>query len=208
MARLRLLHLWCTITHLNSHPFPYSKLFYSVNFPPLLSSSKPHLTPLIANFYGFLKMWGFDDCRSRCKTNDAVVYDYVTKKISCFDCGLEFVLLTSDLETSRNPSSHPVSVANTEPNNASSSSSSDGDILKNLGFDPLAVATTQQSNAPSDDATIIASMSARYRFVFFLLKKIKLCRVNYRLIHLFYRLKLLATVKVCVFLTVSIQKGA
>ncbi|KAH0928376.1 hypothetical protein HID58_014103 [Brassica napus] len=72
-------------------------------------------------------MWGFDDCCSRCKTNDAVVYDYVTKKISCSDCGLEF--------------------ANTEPNNASSS---DGDILKNLGFDPLAVATTQQSNAPSD----------------------------------------------------------
>ncbi|KAG5399750.1 hypothetical protein IGI04_014357 [Brassica rapa subsp. trilocularis] len=82
-------------------------------------------------------MWGFDDCCSRCKTNDAVVYDYVTKKISCSDCGLEFGLLTSDLGTS----------PNTEPNNASSS---DGDILKNLGFDPLAVATTQQSNAPSD----------------------------------------------------------
>uniref|UniRef100_M4DDR1 TFIIB-type domain-containing protein n=1 Tax=Brassica campestris TaxID=3711 RepID=M4DDR1_BRACM len=98
----------------------------------------------------------------RCKTNDAVVYDYVTKKISCSDCGLEFGLLTSDLETSRNPSSHPISVANTEPNNASSSSS-DGDILKNLGFDPLAVATTQKSNAPSDDATIIASMSASGR---------------------------------------------
>ncbi|CAF1849400.1 unnamed protein product [Brassica napus] len=97
-------------------------------------------------------MWGFDDCCSRCKTNDAVVYDHVAKKISCSDCGLDFGLSISDaFFTSRNPSS-------ISKNNASSS---DDDNLKNLGFDHLAVATTQQSNASSDDATIIASMSDR-----------------------------------------------
>ncbi|CAH8384059.1 unnamed protein product [Eruca vesicaria subsp. sativa] len=132
-------------------------------------------------------MWGFDDCCSRCKSNDGIVFDHVAKKISCSDCGLDLGpfglsiattdhselppkdtssddFLTSDPGTSHNPSSHPVSVAatTTEPNN---NASSDDD----LGFDPLAVVTTQSSNASSDE--------------------------DYRLIHLFYRLNLLATVK-------------
>ncbi|KAG2325591.1 hypothetical protein Bca52824_008319 [Brassica carinata] len=106
-------------------------------------------------------MWGFDDCCSRCKTNDGVVYDYVTKKISCSDCGHSI----ATIEQPKDTSSHPTSVdTTTEPNNAAASSS-DEDNLKNLGFDPLAVATTQQSNASSDDATIIASMSARLKLL-------------------------------------------
>ncbi|KAL0867026.1 hypothetical protein Bca101_046144 [Brassica carinata] len=106
-------------------------------------------------------MWGFNDCCSRCKTNDGFVYDYVTKKISCSDCGHSI----ATIEHPKDTSSHPTSVdTTTEPNNAASSSS-DEDNLKNLGFDPLAVATTQQSNASSDDATIIASMSARLKLL-------------------------------------------
>ncbi|KAJ4909803.1 Transcription initiation factor IIB-2 [Raphanus sativus] len=109
-------------------------------------------------------MWGFNDSCSRCKTNDAVVYDYVTKKITCSDCGhfiasTDTAFLTSDLGTSRNPSS--ISVATTEPNNASSDDHLSISDPQKLGFDPLAVATTQQTKASSDDATIIASMSDR-----------------------------------------------
>ncbi|KAJ4867955.1 Cyclin family protein [Raphanus sativus] len=109
-------------------------------------------------------MWGFNDSCSRCKTNDAVVYDYVTKKITCSDCGhfiatTDTAFLTSDLGTSRNPSS--ISVATTDPNNASSDDHLSISDPQKLGFDPLAVATTQQSNASSADATIIASMSDR-----------------------------------------------
>ncbi|KAF8049254.1 hypothetical protein N665_2263s0005 [Sinapis alba] len=108
-------------------------------------------------------MWGFHECCSRCKTNDS--FDHVTKKISCSGCDLSIAttenpkytssgdFLTSDLGTSRNPSSHPVSLTTTEPNSASASSDDD-----NLGLNPFAVTTTQQSNASSDRSSLRAKV--------------------------------------------------